>query len=100
MDWIDEFVSQERRWHASIDRHQGRSHGSGNRIHAHKAQSDLCGGPLLCDIAMLVTNTKIPGVNRRPVGPALAKSNVRKALNVLRRCNQMSKRFLWNEDEY
>lgn len=60
---------------------------------------DLCGGPLLCDLAAHVTNTRIPGINRRPVGPALAMSNIKKALNALRKCPEMSKRFVLNENE-
>eukprot|EP00743_Colponemidia_sp_Colp-15_P013000 GILK01014960.1.p1 GENE.GILK01014960.1~~GILK01014960.1.p1 ORF type:complete len:790 (+),score=123.52 GILK01014960.1:179-2371(+) len=56
-------------------------------------------GTLLCAIAGCLQGRKITGVAQKPKVAIGAYSNIRKALEVLRRLPNMGQRYIWNEKE-
>jgi hypothetical protein len=60
---------------------------------------DIRSGVLLCDLVAKVLPVNIPGIFRGPKSDNIAASNIRKALEPLRRANRMSQAFVWKEKE-
>ena len=60
---------------------------------------DIRSGVLLCDLVSKVFPINIPGIFRGPKSDTIAASNIRKALEPLRRTNRMSQAFVWKEKE-
>lgn len=48
-------------------------------------QSEICNGSLLCEIVMTIFNIKIIGIFRDPRTESTCISNIRKALDIVRR---------------
>lgn len=60
---------------------------------------DIKTGVLLCDLVSKILGKNIPGVTRNPKTPQACKSNIIRALDLLRKNNRMSQKFLWKDED-
>ena len=61
--------------------------------------ADVKTGVLLCDLVDIIFGCRIRGVFKAPKTQATCASNIRKALEMMRRSKRMSQKFLWRERE-
>ena len=62
-------------------------------------QQDISNGNILCELVSIIFNVKLPGIFKDPRTETTCISNIRKALEILRKQRKMSQKFTWAEKE-